>query len=71
MAKNREKKKRKREEVLDEEPPMCSGFGTLKGKIKVGDDFDETPQEIIDAFYGCEDKESDESQAPCISGPMT
>lgn len=69
LVKNREK--RKREEGLDEEPPKCSGFGALKGKIKVADDFDETPQEIIDAVYGSEEKENDEYQASCINGPMT
>ncbi len=28
------------------------GFGSLAGQIWIADDFDETPQEVIDAFYG-------------------
>jgi prevent-host-death family protein len=27
-------------------------LGVWKGKIRVAPDFDETPQELIDAFYG-------------------
>jgi len=27
-------------------------FGLLKGKIQMASDFDQTPQEVIDSFYG-------------------
>lgn len=44
-------------QYLDAEaPPLRNGgnrlFGALKGKISIPDDFDETPQEIIDAMEG-------------------
>lgn len=29
-----------------------SGFGSLRGEIWIAEDFDETPQEVIDAFHG-------------------
>jgi len=33
--------------------------GSLKGKIKIADDFDETSEEIIDMFYGNNEKLED------------
>jgi len=27
-------------------------LGVWKGKVRVADDFDQTPQDIIDSFYG-------------------
>ena len=31
------------------------GFGVMGGKINIDDDFDETPDDIIDSFYGKDD----------------
>jgi len=33
-----------------EQPKKPREFGTLRGKIWIADDFDETPQDIIDAM---------------------
>lgn len=35
--------------------------GSMKGKIWVADDFDETPQEVIDSFYDSEIFPSEEN----------
>lgn len=40
--------------------PRRLGAGNWKGKIWIADDFDETPGEIIDFFYG----EAEEDEPP-------
>ncbi len=37
------------------------GFGAMKGQIEIPEDFDETPQDIIDSFYGSDFGEDSES----------
>lgn len=38
-----------------QETEKSRGFGAMRGKIDISDDFDETPDDILGAFYG-EDK---------------
>lgn len=32
--------------------PRRPGMGTMAGSIWIADDFDETPKDVIDSFYG-------------------
>ena len=36
------------------------GFGSMKGQIDISEDFDETPQGVIDSFYGNDSIENSE-----------
>lgn len=38
-----------------QEAPKNRGLGILKGKIEINEDFDQTPQDIVNSFYGTED----------------
>ncbi|MGI9279276.1 MAG: type II toxin-antitoxin system Phd/YefM family antitoxin [Endozoicomonas sp.] len=39
-----------------EEQPESRGFGALKGQIEISEDFDTTPDDIVDQFYGDSDQ---------------
>ena len=40
-----------------QETRKSRGFGALKGKIDIADDFDQTPEDVIDSFYGSDKDE--------------
>ncbi|WP_448217395.1 type II toxin-antitoxin system Phd/YefM family antitoxin [Endozoicomonas sp. 2B-B] len=39
-----------------EEQPKGRGFGALRGRIEISDDFDSTPDDVINQFYGNSDQ---------------
>lgn len=70
-----DKRLRLAEEPAASAPPRSVAgkrvFGQLAGKIQVADDFDETPEWLIDAFYHGDDDEellcAPSSTAPVVS----